>query len=393
MSPLPIRASLRRAGTIRMGWQDGNRPVQSTRGFVITTRERQVAEDVAGYVGQDVEEYDQDRSDDRFRVFTETESLPVLVPPVPDSYRAWFEVWSGGGVQKRCDGQYDFIAEAMCSCDPDPAERECAPYTRLTLMLPFVRGLVGFQLSSKGFHAAQELGAMAPLFDSAAARGVAIPARLLFERRSQRVGGQTRRFVVPALDVDVSSEAFLGSVGMLSDAAKPSPVLRPPSVPGDEEGEVASLPAATSPSSQPEPEPEPEEFPCPECDFVGHNARSLGSHSRVHAEPEPEPEPAPARAPEPAPATSETRDASKLTPDQLATIQSLCRETNVSQAMRHVVYGQWFEGVASTRDLSREQAMKVVTWLRNLTSDDDAIRAKAEEWWAWAAEAATESEA
>jgi len=141
-----------------------------------------------------------------FELYTDTASLPIMLLPgqVPTT---WYELWSKGGCQRRCDGVHEVISDSVCLCGE---ERECKPYTRLSVLLPDLPGIGSWLLSSTGWNAAAELAGAADLLQRATAQGVLIPARLRLEQRTQITGGQTRRFAVPVIDIDTSFRELLG---------------------------------------------------------------------------------------------------------------------------------------------------------------------------------------
>ena len=142
----------------------------------------------------------------QWQLHTETAELPImLLPGHPPT--SWYELWSKGGCQRRCDGQHEQISDSACLCG---ADRECSPTTRLSVLLPDIQGLGSWLLSSTGWNAAAELAGSAELLQRASAQGVLIPARLRLEQRTSVKAGQTRKFAVPVIDIDVSFRQLLG---------------------------------------------------------------------------------------------------------------------------------------------------------------------------------------
>ena len=136
----------------------------------------------------------------QFSLHTETDALPILLLP-GQTLSSFYELWSGGGAQRRCDGVTEMLSDGPCLCDPD--KRECKPHTRLQVLLPDVPGLGCWRLDTTGYYAAVELAGTVDLLEMATGRGVLLPARLRIDQRSVLRDGQTRRFPVPTLDIDV----------------------------------------------------------------------------------------------------------------------------------------------------------------------------------------------
>lgn len=151
-----------------------------------------------------------------FELYTDTDALPIMLLPgqLPST---WYELWSKGGCQRRCDGVHEMISDSACLCGD---ERECKPHTRLSVLLPDLPGIGSWLLSSTGWNAASELGGAADLLQRASAQGVLMPARLRLEQRVEVKSGQTRRFAVPVIDVDVSFRDLMQAQGALSSPSE-----------------------------------------------------------------------------------------------------------------------------------------------------------------------------
>jgi hypothetical protein len=128
-----------------------------------------------------------------------------------------YELWSGGGCARRCDGYNESISQGPCVCDPE--KRECSIHTRLSVMLADLPGLGVWRIDTSGYYAAVELQGAVNVIQMAAGRGQMLPARLRLEQRMvKRLGEGTRRFAVPVLDVEISPAQLLGG-------SQPQPIL------------------------------------------------------------------------------------------------------------------------------------------------------------------------
>lgn len=189
------------------------KPVKLDR-FRLTSRSQQLIEEAAGRYGGEVEPWEpQSGGATQFQVIVEARSLPIIVPPDPLSQ--FYEVWSGGKVQRRCDGMREILSDQACLCssaNPDPAKRQCKPYTRLSVMLAEMNGVGVWRLETHGYNAAVELPAVVDLLSRA---GGNIAARLEMEERSSvvEVNGKevTSRFMVPVIHVEMTPAAIVGS--------------------------------------------------------------------------------------------------------------------------------------------------------------------------------------
>lgn len=248
---MPIKTLQRQqaqVGRIRIGQQvpTGNssktRPAKLDR-FRFTTPSRGLADAVAAKYGGTVEAWQPDGHAAEFEVISNATTLPVFVPPNPVTQ--FYELWSGAGCIRRCDGETDTISGDPCKCPLDHLERgdlaakgqACKATTRLKVMLPELPGIGVWRLDTHGFYAAIELPQTADFLGAVTDAGGYIRATLALEERIvKRPGVGIRRFLVPALHVDVTPEALMAGAGTalpgrataaIAAGATPRPSLGP----------------------------------------------------------------------------------------------------------------------------------------------------------------------
>lgn len=213
MPIIDLQTRARELGRIRIGQvvptkTGKTRPAKLDR-FRITAYSKDLIEKIAALYGGEVQEWTpQGKGAPGWEVVTTSTRLPVLVPPQPVSQ--WYETWSGGGCQRRCDGVHEVLSDSPCLCGPDPAQRMCKPTTRLNVVLREVEGVGVFRLETKGYYAAVELPSAAELL--AASRGY-ISGYLSLEERVVTRDGETRRFMVPTIDVEVTPMQLMAGAG------------------------------------------------------------------------------------------------------------------------------------------------------------------------------------
>lgn len=202
MSPLiDIQRRMAEVGRIRAGDKTDAGHPRKLANWRLTSKDKTRLEHAQEMWGGKLDEWD-----DQWQLYTETAVLPImLIPGHPPT--SWYELWSKGGCQRRCDGHHELISDSACLCDD---ERECKPTTRLSVLLPDIPGIGSWMLSSTGWNAAAELAGSADLLSRAAVQGILIPARLRLEQRTSVKAGQTRKFAVPVIDIDVSIRQLLG---------------------------------------------------------------------------------------------------------------------------------------------------------------------------------------
>ncbi len=233
MSPITIidqQKRLHAAGHIRIGQQvptsKGRGRPEKLDAFRFTSSDKAAIDRIAQLYGGESKAWADAPVGEQFEVYTDAKAIPVLVPPTGFSFSQYFELWSGGGCQRRCDGEQEFIGGGDCACDPE--NRECKPHSRLSVILLDLESMGTWRLDTQGWHAATELAGAMDIVKMAGERGRMIPGRLLLEQRESRKPGEVaKRFAVPALDLAISVNALTGGTGL---TPVPAPELPPPSM-------------------------------------------------------------------------------------------------------------------------------------------------------------------
>ncbi|SRX93589.1 endodeoxyribonuclease RusA-like protein [Thermacetogenium phaeum DSM] [Mycobacterium shimoidei] len=230
---IDLQRRLAEIGRIRIGQQVpvGNgskktRPAKLTT-FRLTSPDRNRIAQAALLYGGNPAEWDAPAGK-QWEVITESDALNVIVPPSDMAFSQHYELWSGGGCQRRCDGRNESISDGPCICDPD--KRECAIHTRLSVMLRDLPGLGVWRIDTSGYYAALELQGAVEIVQLAAGRGQMLPARLRLEQRMvKRPGQSTKRFAVPVLDIEVSpAQLMAGGAATMIDGTPETIAIEPP---------------------------------------------------------------------------------------------------------------------------------------------------------------------
>lgn len=229
MPILTIQKRMREIGRIRIGEQvpnssgKGKHPAKLDA-FRLTSQDERVIRMAAAAYGGEAVKWEDAPTGVQWQVNTEAKAIDVIVPPVAYAFSQWNELWSGGGCQRRCDGERMTAAEGVpvdvpCVCDPDSPE--CKPHTRLSLILRELEGFGTWRLESSGWNAATELAGTIDVLEMLQGRGQMVPARLLLVQRESRKPGQpTMKFAVPSLDLTLR-------VGELVSGVPDRPALTP----------------------------------------------------------------------------------------------------------------------------------------------------------------------
>lgn len=208
MPILDLQQRIRELGRIRIGQKvatakGGTRPSKLDR-FRLTSPSKELLDRVAKVYGGTVAPWTPDGGAGQYEVLTDAKRMPILVPHQPVSQ--YYELWSGGGCQRRCDGITELLKDRPCICGPDPEQRQCKPTTRLNVVLSEIPGVGVWRLESHGYYAALELPGVAELLANA---GGYVPAFLGLEERTAKREGKTLRWMVPTIDVDITPTALM----------------------------------------------------------------------------------------------------------------------------------------------------------------------------------------
>jgi hypothetical protein len=153
-------------------------------------------------------------------LISEASEIDVILAPDCLGESPVYELWSGGGCQRRCDGVTVTVpiregedvnfTDQHCIC-AGRGEMECKPTTRLSVILPFVTLGGVWNLSTNSWAAAREMPQMVSTIEQAQHRGF-IAAKLGIEKRKQVSAGKTKNFGVPVLRLNTTlSELASGS--------------------------------------------------------------------------------------------------------------------------------------------------------------------------------------
>lgn len=211
------------AGRIRFGVKGPKGQPVALDKFRFTSESRSIIEKLAALYSGEPKVWNPGRGRSEWEVVTDAQEINVVIPPNALGGTPIYELWSGGGVQRRCDGDTlmiptntpdgTVVQEAPCICSAKK-QMECKPITRLSVMLPDLPFHGTWRLEAKGWNAAHELPGMVEMIVSLADRGLTV-ALLALEKRTVTTGGQTRHFVVPVLRIPATLQQLAaGQAGL-----------------------------------------------------------------------------------------------------------------------------------------------------------------------------------
>ena len=258
MAVIDLQRRQTEVGRIRLGQKiqtkSGKTVPARLETFRFTSPSKQLIEAIAKLYGGEVQPWQPPAGASEWEVITDTSSVPVVVPPQDIESSQFYELWSKGGVKRRCTGARELISDSPCLCDPD--NRECKLHTRVNLMLRDVPGIGVWRLDTGGYYAAVELPGMVELLSRA--NGL-VEALLELRQRTVVRDGETKHFVVPVLHVDFTpGQLISGAVAALGGAGRPAveasqrqAIGSRPAQPAEDRLALGAAPAEPQPVARP----------------------------------------------------------------------------------------------------------------------------------------------
>ena len=243
------------AGRIRLSIKSG-KGMKSLDTFRFTSPDRAVIEQLADLYGGTAKAWSDPKASppNQFEAITNAKQIDVYLPR--DALSSWYELWSGGGVQRRCDGEMCQVpvttpngwemSQTPCICVAKQA-MECRPYSRLNVILPTVAFRGVWRLETKGWNAMHELPGMTALIETMSASGQLVQAQLGIEQRTQMTPAGKRNFVVPKVSLPMSAAQIVSGAAEVTaiGAASAHPTFTAPALPAaptpDDDGIVDAV--------------------------------------------------------------------------------------------------------------------------------------------------------
>lgn len=247
IKPYLIQRRMRELGRVRLGEKGPKGEPRKLATLRFTSFSESLLQVIAEKHGGTVRPWVGSPEEGAYEVTTETNQIDIILPPVfsaadgspTTAWSQFFEMWSGGGCQRRCDGETESISGKPCMCNPD--DRACKLTTRISFMIPDVPDVGVWRLDTKGWNAATELPGTLEVLMLAAAEHKFIQARLRAEPRTKKTPGEgTRRFIVPVIELPgvTVNQLVAGEVPLAINAPPAASRERPalPAAPPPENG-------------------------------------------------------------------------------------------------------------------------------------------------------------
>lgn len=227
-----LQSRMATAGRIRLGKKvKGGRPT-SISTFRFTSSDRTAIEQLAVLYGGTPQAW-ADGHGAQWEVETDASEVSIVLPADPLGDSPVYELWSGGGCQRRCDGEQarvyvrvkDDVEErlAECVCRAKDAF-ECAVKTRLSVILPDIKFAGVWRLDTGSWNAAEELPGMVAMVQQLQQRNL---TRALLGIEQRKTGKS--HYVVPVIRVDATLDGIASgeapALGMRTADAPQAPAL------------------------------------------------------------------------------------------------------------------------------------------------------------------------
>jgi hypothetical protein len=203
-----IQARAAEHGRLRTGYTKGNRPVRSAT-FVVTSHSEEHVRKAAELWGGTPEQWTPLNSNiTQWRVITTASSIEALITP-GDPLNQYNELWTGGGCQRRCDGETELLTRQPCLCARQFGEdwhqqkkgTVCSATSRLSVMLPDLTGMGMWRAETHSFYAAAEWGGMVDMVLKGTDGKGFVPVTLRIEPRQVVRAGKTTKFPVIVVEL------------------------------------------------------------------------------------------------------------------------------------------------------------------------------------------------
>jgi len=214
INELPVRAP--EAGRIRLGEKTEKGWPSSIDVFRFTSPHKTALDQLADMYGGQVVAWKEPKANaGQYELKTTAKSIEVMVKP--DALSMQYELWTGGGCTRRCDGEFAEVPikgpeptldSVPCICRAKGV-KECKMKLRLNVFLPDVAFFGTWRLETSSENAAIELPGMFDAIVAFADGGRMIRSFLNLEQRTSMVDGKKKNYVVPTMSIGASPNQML----------------------------------------------------------------------------------------------------------------------------------------------------------------------------------------
>lgn len=227
-----LRAGLTQTKTNDRG-QEVTFPKHS-KTWILTSTQREYLDVAAELWGGQVEQWQpQGNYPQAWRLITGTDTIDALLPP-GDPVNQAYELWSGGGVQRRCNGETELRSDQPCLCraqfgedfHEQKAGTRCQITTRLNVFLPDLPDIGVWRAESHGYWPGNRIVGMVDLIKAQVGASAIVPVRLWIVPRTKKVDGRTSHYVEIVVSVrGLFRDVLAGNVAVAAIGAGSTPAV------------------------------------------------------------------------------------------------------------------------------------------------------------------------
>lgn len=219
---ITAQRSLGELGRLRTGYTGARGPVRS-KTWILTGAMPEVMEAAANEWGGKVEKWTPlNGKTEQLRLVTETDSLAAWLPP-GDPLSQANEIWSRGGVTRRCDGETESKSKKPCICLEEFGEEwhrqdkkvRCQPYSHLNILLLQLPDLGQWRHTTKSYYAAGEIATRVDFIKGQVGNDAIVPVWLVIDQRAKVAEGTTTPYPVPIIRMRGAASAMEQLTGSL----------------------------------------------------------------------------------------------------------------------------------------------------------------------------------
>lgn len=210
---LTLQRQVRELGRLRAGFTaenaQGRKFPRASKTWILTSPNRAYIEAAAALWGGQVEQWQpQGKGAQEWRVITERPAIDAILPP-GDPINQAYEMWTGGGCQRRCDGETEGRSGQLCLCraqfgddfhtvpvlDASKKAQRCSMVTRLSVFLPDLPDIGVWRVETHGYWPSVHITGYVETIKGLVGEQVMVPVVLGIEPRTKVRDGQTSQYV------------------------------------------------------------------------------------------------------------------------------------------------------------------------------------------------------
>lgn len=258
ITPIRDLGNLPEHGRVRTGIKSG-RGMKALETFRFTSVDKAALDELAALYGGTVKAWHDDRANppDQWEVISEASTIEVAVQP--GSVDVHYELWTAGGMSRRCDGEEATVwirqrddvirKEQPCICHGQGL-LECKLKTRVALIFPSIGFAGTWRYESSGQTVANTVPGMLAIVEALQSTSGLLPIEMSIVTQERVKHGQKRKFSIVQFRSKVSVDQMLAGSGTYQAQVGSGPTTMAPALPPSP---PTSMPNSSASPSAPDP--------------------------------------------------------------------------------------------------------------------------------------------